>query len=198
MIFRSLVPICIAFATVVGAYAQVSTPSGPAVPSFGDIIKGHTLLRRLDVQRELKLTTAQLAAYKKSAAIMYDPSSKYSPSQQRSQAQAVKKMLTKAQLSRLEQLALQAQGTFALSSESCAKQVGLTEAQKKKIYDIRVAGLAKFQEERKREGKAYKPNPATTKWIMDGIYKVMTRSQRTTWAQMLGKPFQFNPRLPGR
>jgi hypothetical protein len=111
---------------------------------------------------------------------------------------SVRTALTQKQRDRLYQLHLQAVGAFAFTGEEIPKKVGISEAQKQRIYAIRKAGFEKFQAEMKREGKAYEPDPATTTWIMRSIERVLTAAQMKKWKVLQGKPFAFNPPLRQR
>jgi len=198
---RKILFLAILLALVAPAPTKAQTRPEPKTSAGGlvdvsNILTGISLLRRSDVRAELKFTAVQAAKYNTNGPLLRKRvRSKQEAAQVRAAANAVKTMLSKKQQDRLKQLYYQAQGTFALGNDAIANKVGLSKRQKKQIVDIRMEGLRKFDAERKREGKAFKPDLATTNWIMTSIEKLLTPPQRKIWLSMLGKPFAFNPPL---
>ena len=160
------------------------------------VMVGLHLLQRNDVLQHLKLSPSQLSVWKKARPLLFkNYTTTAEVAKARAAAISVRSALTQAQKDRVYQLHLQAVGAFAFSGDEIPKKVGVTAAQKKRMYDVRLAGMRKFQAEMKREGKAYKPDPATTRWIMNGIEAVLTPQQMKKWKALQGKPFTFNPPL---
>ncbi|MCS7308798.1 MAG: hypothetical protein NZ741_01125, partial [Armatimonadetes bacterium] len=112
------------------------------------------------------------------------------------------KILQPNQKARLRELQLQAEGTFALMRPDVAKELNLSEEQKKKIGDI-------MQQYRQRQMQLWQPGADPNedrqarfqqmqqlRQQMDKeILGVLTPQQQEQWKKMQGKPFQF-PRGP--
>lgn len=119
--------------------------------------------------------------------------------QQKKQEDAVKAILTEQQNKRFAELRIQFDGPSALYRDDVAKQVGLTDDQKKKLDDIRNASMQamrdRMQEARDNgddreamRGEMQKMREANDKQILG----VLTDEQRKKWDAMQGKKFTFD------
>ncbi|MCS6829270.1 MAG: hypothetical protein RMM08_06810 [Armatimonadota bacterium] len=118
--------------------------------------------------------------------------------------EAIGKILQPAQKTRLRELRLQAEGTFALMRPDVAKELNLSEEQKKKIGSI-------MEQYRQKQMQLWQQGPAPDadrqarfqqmqqlRQQMDKeLLAVLTAQQQEQWKKMQGKPFEF-PRGPGR
>jgi Spy/CpxP family protein refolding chaperone len=118
--------------------------------------------------------------------------------QQKKQEDAVKAILTEQQNKRFAELRIQFDGPSALYRDDVAKQVGLTDDQKKKLDDIRNASMQamrdRMQEARDNgddreamRGEIQKLREANDKQILG----VLTDEQKKKWDAMQGKKFTF-------
>jgi hypothetical protein len=107
------------------------------------------------------------------------------------------KILKPEQLTRLNQLALQRQGTMALTRPDIAKQIGLSQEQQEKIEKIQEdarpqGGFGGFQnlsdEERQKRFAEMRERQEKAQTDM---LAVLTDEQKTKFAEMKGKDFEF-------
>jgi serine/threonine protein kinase len=112
--------------------------------------------------------------------------------------QLVADVLKPEQKHRLQQIAMQQLGTFAMGDPQIARGLGLTPEQTDRIRTLR-------DELRGPAGKAADA-PRAERSINDKIMETLTDEQKTKWKEMLGEPFQGEirleppppPRGPGR
>lgn len=117
--------------------------------------------------------------------------------------EALGKVLQPAQRARLRELQLQAQGASALARPDVAKELNLSEEQRKKIGDI-LAQYGQKQMQLWQQGRgpnvdrqAMMQQMQQLRQQMDKeLLAVLTAQQQEQWKKMLGKPFEF-PRMPG-
>ncbi|HWB11524.1 MAG TPA: hypothetical protein VG826_20000 [Pirellulales bacterium] len=107
------------------------------------------------------------------------------------------KILKPEQLTRLNQLALQLQGTRALARPDIAKQIGLSQEQQDKIQKIQEdarpqGGPGGFQNlsDEERQKRFAEMRERQDKAQAD-MLAVLTDEQKTKWADMKGKDFEF-------
>ncbi|MGQ9880312.1 MAG: hypothetical protein ACUVSV_05550 [Armatimonadota bacterium] len=117
--------------------------------------------------------------------------------------EALGKVLQPTQKTRLRELQIQAQGASALAHPDVAKELNLSEEQRKKISDI-LAQYGQKQMQLWQEGRG--PN-VDRQALMQQIQQlrqqmdkellaVLTSQQQEQWKKIQGKPFEF-PRRPG-
>ena len=118
--------------------------------------------------------------------------------QQKKQEDAVKAILTEQQNKRFAELRIQFDGPSALYRDDVAKQLGLTEDQKKKLDDIRNASMQAMRDQMQQardngddreamRSEMQKMREANDKQILG----VLTDDQRKKWDAMQGKKFTF-------
>jgi len=115
------------------------------------------------------------------------------------------KLLKPEQLKRLEQIAVQAQGNFALQNPEIQEKLGITEEQKEKFKEITAeSGKAmrelfgggrpdpeKFQEIREKM-------QAMQKKVGEQMQEVLTSEQKAKWKELIGEPFDTSKLFQGR
>lgn len=120
----------------------------------------------------------------------------------REQESALAAILTRTQLQRLHQIALQFEGPHALLDFDVAKKLSLSAEQKEEIREILLSGMRQF-------GGQFGPGPRP--WERrddDQIQEVFARSeremlallnsdQRAQWQSLTGKPYLGRKMLPG-
>jgi DNA-binding TFAR19-related protein (PDSD5 family) len=90
-------------------------------------------------------------------------------------------ILEPAQLQRLNEIVLQRQGIWALSTPEVADQLALTSSQRSAIYNIQEDAFRWPPRHHHEEG----PSPD------ERVRQVLTPPQQTAWQQMLGKPTEL-------
>lgn len=116
--------------------------------------------------------------------------------------EALGKVLQPSQKARLRELQLQAQGPSALARPDVAKELNLSEEQRKKIGDI-LAQYGQKQMQLWQQGRgpnvdrqALMQEVQQLRQQMDKeLLAVLTAQQQEQWKKMHGKPFEF-PRRP--
>jgi len=100
-------------------------------------------------------------------------------------------ILKPEQLKRLEQIRLQVMGPMALASPDVASKLGLTDDQKTKMREAMRGVFAKLRQS--RGGNAGPPSAEARKkmeeTIKTAIMGVLTDDQKTTYEELIGKPF---------
>lgn len=191
---------------------------GPGMfPGFG-MGGGFGLLMMPEVQKELGITEQQrqqigqlmMEQREQMQALMQQmrdatPEQRQQLMQQAMQKwdEGIGKILQPAQKSRLRELQLQAEGASALMRADVAKELNLSEEQRKKISDI-VAQYRQKQMQLWQQGRgpdadrqALMQQMQQLRQQMDKeLLAVLTAQQQEQWKKMQGKPFQF-PRGPG-
>ena len=112
--------------------------------------------------------------------------------------------LDQDQRKRVQELAIQSQGSLAVLQPSVAKEIGLTPAQKAQIDDLQNRqdeanqGLFEQAQNGDIEREERDEKIAKNKTILDAnVTKVLTETQRTKLKEMSGKPFEFKDPKPG-
>lgn len=106
------------------------------------------------------------------------------------------KILKPEQLARLKQLSLQRQGALALLRPEVAKDLGLTEEQRKKMQGIaeaaRPSGGQNFQDLSQEErGKLMAENRERQEKAQTELLAVLSDEQKTKFAELKGTEFKF-------
>jgi len=190
---------------------------GPGMGRGFGMGAGFGLLMMPEVQREINLTQQQqqqiqqlMAEQREQMMPLMQQMREATPEQRQQLMQQVMqkwdegigKILQPAQKARLRELQLQAEGTMALGRPDVAKELNLSEEQRKKITDTltqygqkqmqlwqqgagpdvdRQAMFQRMQQLRQQMGRE--------------LLAVLTPQQQEQWKKMQGKPFQF-PRGP--
>jgi len=190
----------------------------------GGMMGGIGLLRIPEVQAELKMTQAQIAKLDDAQQSLRQAMQEafqgnrqnMSPEErekamakvQELQLKAVSDILDQNQLKRFKQLELQRTGASALLQPAVAKELGLTDAQKAKLRDLRQQQMADMrsmfqnagdmrnmtQEERQQRMKQMQD---LRKKNDEAMLNVLTAEQKAKWTSMLGTPFKFPEMGPG-
>lgn len=92
-------------------------------------------------------------------------------------------LLTEEQLTRLEQIALQRRGVWALDDPTVATRIGLTATQRSLIWKT-------LQEARRRRWSRPEPSQPS---LDEQVAALLTPEQESSWQQMLGEPFEYAP-----
>ena len=111
--------------------------------------------------------------------------------------------LTKEQIKRIQQLSLQYEGTRALNRPEIAREVGITESQKKKMKEIR-DNYGKLRSEyyklrrtdRTKARKKYEELTKEYRGLSKKIVDVLTSTQKRKYEKMKGKPFDRSKLYP--
>lgn len=173
---------------------------------------GANLLRRPEVQAELKLTddqktkvTEMLQKLRESQQARRQDFQNASPEEMaklRAEMQAeemkqVSAILNTDQQKRFKEISLQQQGYSALAQPAVADELKLTDDQKSKLKDI-----VQHQQEAMREifqsaagdrAAAQEKMQALRKETDDKIAALLTDDQKNHWKEMLGGPFKLEP-----
>lgn len=179
---------------------------------------GFGLLMIPDVQKELGITEQQMQQIqqlmmqqREQMQVLMQQMRDATPEQRQQLMQqamqkwdeGIGKILQPAQKTRLRELQLQAEGASALMRPDVAKELNLSEEQKKKISDIaqqyRQKQVQLFQQGRGPDvdRQALFQQMQQLRQQMDKeLLAVLTTQQMDQWKKMQGKPFQF-PRMPG-
>jgi Spy/CpxP family protein refolding chaperone len=178
------------------AQAQQRQRPGGGAGGFGGPL---FLLGQKSVQEELKLSDEQVKQVKEladkqreSLQGLRDLSQEERQTKMQEAAKtndkAISKLLKPEQYKRVRQIALQQQGSRALSNEEVAKALKISEEQKDKIKEIQtkafeeMRGLGRDEEARKKRQEMMK---ATNEQVMG----VLTAEQKTKLKEMQGEPF---------
>lgn len=188
-------------------------PQGGQRQGGGRGMSGLFMLMMPEVQKELKITTAQKSSIEKALSSMpgmgrpgqggqggRPPQGGGQPPQggQRPDFGAIEKkvlaVFTPAQKTRYEELRLQQAGANAFRRDEVSKKLGLTEAQKKAIQGVMDKARPNFsgggggqQDFEKMRKEMETKRAAANKAAM----ALLTPAQKATWAKMVGKPFTF-------
>lgn len=226
---KKLMATFLVLALVTAALAQPG-PGGPGGPGgrrgmgpgmgFGrgfGMGSGFGLLMMPEVQKEIGLTEQQIQQIQQlmmeqreqMQALMQQmrdatPEQRQKLMEQATQKwdQGMSKILQPAQKARLRELQLQAEGSMALMRPDVAKELNLSEEQKKKISSIMEQYRQKQMQLWQQGAGPNVDRQAMFQQIqqlrqqMDKeLVAVLTAQQQEQWKKMLGKPFQF-PRGP--
>lgn len=101
-------------------------------------------------------------------------------------------VLEPEQATRLKQLRLQQEGTRAFDRAETAKALGLTEAQRTQIQEIRNSARANPEDVSREQRRARRRQTERD------ILAVLSEEQRERWETMQGERFQFRLRRIGR
>jgi Spy/CpxP family protein refolding chaperone len=173
------------------------------------------LLNRRQVQEELKLTEEQVKQLKEISQKMIKQMEELKDlkgptrfdkmvEKFREADEAVSSVLRPEQRKRLKQLALQMQGLRALATPEVAKELSLTDEQKKKIQEA-LEGARKQAPDREDfdtpefRAEARQRMAELMKKTREKVLAMLTDEQRVKWKEMLGEPFKgdFGPASPG-
>jgi Spy/CpxP family protein refolding chaperone len=179
---------------------------------------GFGLLMMPEVQKELNITEQQMqqigqlmAQQREQMQALMQQMRDATPEQRQQLMQqamqkwdeGIGKILQPAQKTRLRELQLQAEGASALARPDVAKELNLSEDQRKKIGDIttqyRQKQMQLWQQGRGPgvDRQAMFQQMQQLRQQMDKeLLAVLTTQQLEQWKKMQGKPFQF-PRGPG-
>jgi Spy/CpxP family protein refolding chaperone len=197
------------FSQVVLAAAVLALVASPALaqrrPMGGGFGLGPAfLLTQESVQKELKLSDDQLKKVKDLGEKMREARGKLRDldrEEARKKMQELTKenekaladILSKDQGKRLKEISLQLQGGRAFANAAVAKELNITDEQKKQIQDINTKSREEimniFQGEGSREEKT-KKMAEHTKAVQEKLMKVLTDEQKKKWKDMTGKPFK--------
>jgi Spy/CpxP family protein refolding chaperone len=173
---------------------------------------GAQLLRRPEVQAELKLTddqktkvTEMLQKLRESQQARFQDLRDASPEErqkimtemQAEQMKQVNAILNTDQQKRFKEISLQQQGYSALAQPAVADELKLTDDQKSKLKDI----LQKQQESMREifqsaggdRAAAQEKMQTLRKETDDKIAALLTDDQKNQWKAMLGSPFKLEP-----
>ncbi len=226
---KKLIATFLVLALVTAALAQPG-PGGPGGPGgrrgmgpgmgFGmgfGMGGGFGLLMMPEVQKEIGLTEQQMQQIQQlmmeqreqMQALMQQmrdatPEQRQKLMEQATQKwdQGMSKILQPAQKARLRELQLQAEGTSALMRPDVAKELSLSEEQKKKVSDI-VQQYRQKQMQLWQQGRGpnvdrqamFEQMQQLRQQMDKELLGVLTAQQQEQWKKMQGKPFQF-PRGP--
>ncbi|MER3500565.1 MAG: hypothetical protein C4295_03645 [Candidatus Fervidibacterota bacterium] len=189
-------------------------PSVPMMFGLGGPMRLLGLLRNPQVQQELKLTEEQK---QKLQGLTEQLREKFrglgqelrglSPEERPKRLAQVNaevekelaKVLKEEQLNRLKQIALQVEGYAALSRPDIAKQVGLTEGQRKQVQEILQEAAEKrrslFQQgpggDRQARFQRFQEWQKIRQWVDQQIERLLTEQQKKKWQELIGPPFKF-------
>jgi hypothetical protein len=147
------------------------------------------LLMKKEVQAELKITDAQLAALK--AGPKTGGRVGPEPGENRKK---INKVLTIAQQQRYQEIVLQRQGIRIATLQEVSRAIGLSNNQLNQMYKVigevneknmDMASMEISEAEMKRRSEK---NNAT---VEPNLMAVLTPAQRAKWQQLLGKPFRL-------
>jgi type 1 glutamine amidotransferase len=194
-------------ATLASALAVLAAVAW-AQPPFGGPRGGPSpamLLGQESVRKELKLSAEQIKKVEelsdKMRAKMQDAFALEEPERgkklqelNQENDKALAAVLAPEQAKRLKQIAYQQQGTAALATAEVAKEIGLSDEQRKQIADINDETGRKTRELLQPGAK---PDEATRAKIeelrkagSDKVLAVLTDAQRAAWKDLQGEPFK--------
>lgn len=196
----------VAFGVLAGGVAQAQRGGG----RFGGMMMGGgiQLLRRAEVQTELKLTDEQkskintlLEELREARRGLFQDLRDATPEErqklmekvQAEDTQRINAILNPDQQKRFKQISLQQQGPMAIASPEIATELKLTDEQKRKVQEI----VAQMRESQRglfqggdREGVRERME-ALRKDASEKITAVLTEEQKAKWKEMLGAPFSL-------
>jgi hypothetical protein len=165
-------------------------------------------LTQPSVQKDLKMTEEQIAKVKKAIKSRQavreelkdlDPDARAKKLEEITKAndKLAAEILTADQAKRLRQIYLQQQGVNAFTKPEVAKELKLTDEQKKKLEDLQAKAGAQIQALRRPGGgeEAMKKIGELTKGINEDAMKILTAEQKTKWKELTGEPFKGELRL---
>lgn len=173
-------------------------PAKPATPTAKPVIfqsgpfDSLSLLRRKEVQTELKLSPDQVKALSGGSGGRIAPE----PGAAR---KIVNKVLNPTQQLRYQEIVLQQQGIRGATHDEVAQALGLSKAQLNRMYkiiedvNIKNMDLASKQISESEMKALGEKNNAT---VEPSLMAVLTPAQKTTWTKLLGKPFKLAPATP--
>jgi hypothetical protein len=190
----------VGFAAVVGLAAVLSTPAQAQLTGYG--AGGQLLLLNKSVQEELKLTNDQLGKLKGAVEeVLGGFKEKLANLREMGPEERAKLMdaitektnkiivgvLDKDQIKRLREIDLQQRGPMALYDPEVRKALKITDDQLSQLKDLAA-------ETNKAIHKAYdnRDTRSLEGAVETGLRKLstlLTDEQKTTWKEMLGKPF---------
>jgi hypothetical protein len=202
---HSLFIIALAVATLAASNAWAQRGGGRGFGRGGGGLGDAMLLQQTSVQEELKLSAEQieqlsaaLENQRESFGGLRDLSSeerraKFTEVQQ-AQRQAMAKVLSEEQLSRLKQIALQQRGPRAFGDPEIAGALGLTDEQKQSVEaaqaDVREQMRALFANGPDGDREAAREKFATLhKEATDKLNQLLTPDQQAKYKELLGPPF---------
>lgn len=210
---------------VVSAYAMAQGGGGGRGQRFGFGFGGGMqnnsfLLRREDVQKDLKLTTEQKSkldeiqqAQREKMREMFQNGGGGTDRQammeamqkmQKENDEAVNKVLTADQQKRLKQIGIQLAGDRAILDPEVQKELGMTAEQTDKIKKLQSDQMTANQELMRKmrdqeidrdqfQGLMEKNNKA----LNDEIAKIMTEEQKAKLKELAGPKFEADPNIRG-
>lgn len=176
---------------------------------------GAALLRRADVQKELKLSTSQIEAIdsklpagqgrgqgRGQAGGAGQGGAGQGAGQGRGQGgqnaearaqmmETIKGILDAKQFQRFQELDLQRSGPAALGRADVAEKLNLTDAQKESIRSISQAQQQEMRDLRQNGGADPEEIAKMREETGKKLLAVLNEAQRKQWEGMLGKPFKF-------
>jgi Spy/CpxP family protein refolding chaperone len=197
-------------AAVVALVASPAMAQRQRQPRGGGFGGPAFLLTQESVQKELKLSDDQVKkikdvgeksreAFGKLRDLDREERTKKMQEINKETTKALSTILSKDQAKRLKEISLQRLGARAFSNAEVAKELNITDEQKKQIQDINAATREEMtkirQGEGSREEKAKKV-AEYTKTVQAKLMKVLTDEQQKKWKTMTGKPFTGEIRSP--
>lgn len=189
---------------------------------MGGGVNAMQLLNRKDVQTELKITADQKT--KMDAAIdrlreerraamqnggfqdmTQEERQKMMETNQANEKKAMESVLTKEQVTRLNELVIQRAGNSAILRPEVQKELAITDEQKKKIADLQTkqreamqqafSGMQDMSREERQEAmtKMRESIQKNEKVMNDELGKILTADQAAKLKAMGGAPFKFDP-----
>ncbi|MEO7453805.1 MAG: hypothetical protein ABIV13_03470 [Fimbriimonadales bacterium] len=191
-----------ALVMVAGALAQGAAPARPQGGRQGGGMRmgggggiGSGMLMMPELQKELKITTAQKASIDKIIKEMQAlPRDKMNRESMQKYQTRITGVLSQWQKGRLKEIELQSRGGSALLDPEVQKSLGITAAQKTKLKSIQDASQkemrAKFEAARKSEKPMDMTAMQNLRKAQDAKYMAqLSASQKAKWKTMTGKPF---------
>jgi len=201
-------------ALALGVAAVLTAPARAQQRGGFGMMGGPTaLLTNKGVQKELKLSDEQTEKVTKIAADyrgkMQEKMQDIPQEERREKMPAImrelntevkgqlKDVLKPEQMARFEQISLQTQGANALADPEVAGKLKLTDDQKGKIKEINDDSRSQMREIFQSAGgdreEMQKKMAELRKDTNDKVMGVLTDSQKKTWKEMTGAPFEFRP-----
>jgi Spy/CpxP family protein refolding chaperone len=171
---------------------------------MGGMGMGGMMLMMPELQKELKITTAQKTAIEKIMKEMQaQPRDKATRESMEKFQTRIMATLTATQKARLKQIQLQSRGGSALLDPEVQKQLAITAAQKTKLTalqeQIRKDSRAKMEAARKANKPMDMAAMQSQRKASDAkLMAVLSAAQKTKWTAMIGKPFAMPDRRNGR
>jgi Spy/CpxP family protein refolding chaperone len=197
-------------AAVVALVASPAMAQRQRQPRGGGGFGPAALLSQESVQKELKLSDDQVKkvkdlgeksreAFSKLRDLDREERTKKMQEINKETTKALSSILTKDQSKRLREINLQVQGTRAFNNPEVAKELNITDEQKKQLQDLNAGAREEitkiFQGEGSREEKA-KKMAEFNKAQQAKALKVLTSEQQKKWKEMTGKAFTGQIRTP--